>query len=111
MVEILMEEFVMVGLELNASKTKIITNACPDFDFLDIGSDMVEIIQAHSHHKYLGRYLSGETAFRENVEGIFFCFFFANGNPSPKAPFIIISHHFYHKGRAGASTRKNAETP
>ena len=68
MVEILVEEFAIVGLELNASKTKIITNACPDFDFVSISRDMVEIIQEHSHHKYLGRYLSGETAFRGNIE-------------------------------------------
>lgn len=68
MVVILIQEFAIVGLELNASKTKIITNACPDFDFVDIGGEMVEIIQDYSHHKYLGRYLSGETAFREGIE-------------------------------------------
>ena len=68
MVEISVEGFASVGLELNASKTKIITNACPDFDFVDIAGDMVEIIQEHSHHKYLGKYLSGETAFRGNIE-------------------------------------------
>ena len=52
MVEILVEEFATVGLELNASKTKIITNTCPDFDFVDIGGNMVEIIQEHSNHNF-----------------------------------------------------------
>ena len=68
MVEMLVEEFAVVGLELNASKTKILTNACPDFDFVDIAGSLVEIIQEQAHHKYLGRYISSEFAFREISE-------------------------------------------
>ena len=68
MVEILVEEFATVGLELNASKTKILTNDCPELDFVDIAGSMVEIIQAQSYHKYLGRHLSGEPTFRQRIE-------------------------------------------
>ena len=41
-IEMLVEEFATVGLELNTSKTEIITNTCLDFDFVDIGGNMVE---------------------------------------------------------------------
>jgi len=68
MVELLVEAFASVGLELNASKSKILTNDNVDLDFMDIAENMVEIIQAASSHKYLGRYLSGEVAFRETTE-------------------------------------------
>ena len=68
MVELLVVSFGNVGLELNASKSKILTNDNIYFDFMDIAEHMVEIIQASSSHKYLGRYLSGEFAFRETTE-------------------------------------------
>ena len=68
MVELLVASFKHVGLELNASKSKIITNDNINFDFMDIADHMVEIIQASSSHKYLGRYLSGEFAYRETTE-------------------------------------------
>ena len=68
MVELLVEEFALVGLELNASKSKILTNDNVDFDFMDIAENMVEIIQASESHKYLGRFLSGEVVFREKTE-------------------------------------------
>ena len=35
---------------------------------MDIDENFVEIIEAGSHHKYLGRYLSGESTFREQTE-------------------------------------------
>ena len=68
MVELLVASFGTVGLELNASKSKIITNDNINFDYMDIAEHMVEIIQARSSHKYLGRYLSGEFAFRETTQ-------------------------------------------
>lgn len=68
MVTLLVEAFDKVGLELNASKSKILTNANIEYQFLDIADSMVEIVQAEASHKYLGTYLSGEFVFRENVE-------------------------------------------
>lgn len=54
MVELLTEAFATVGLELNAAKTKIITNDNIQHSYVDIGEHLVEIIDAGSHHKYLG---------------------------------------------------------
>ena len=68
MVELLVEEFGFVGLELNASKSKILTNDNIEYHYLDVAANMVEIVQAEASHKYLGRYLSGEFVFREKVE-------------------------------------------
>ena len=68
MVEMLVEEFAVVGLELNASKTRNLTNARPEFDFVDIVGSMVEIIQENASRKYLGRHLPGEVPYRENME-------------------------------------------
>ena len=68
MVELLTEAFADVGLELNAEKSKIITNVPTSFSYLDIDGNFVEMIETGSHHKYLGRYLSGESTFRENTE-------------------------------------------
>ena len=56
MVELLVASFGIVVLELNASKSKIITNDNINFDYMDIAEHMVEIIQVRSSHKYLGRY-------------------------------------------------------
>ena len=68
MVELLVEAFGTVGLELNASKSKIWTNDDIEYHFLDIAESMVEIVQPQLSHKYLGRYLPGEFTLRENVE-------------------------------------------
>ena len=53
MTEFLVEEFSKVGLELNASKSKILTNEVVDFEFLDIAGDLVEIISDSKTHRYL----------------------------------------------------------
>ena len=68
MVELLTKAFAEVGLELNAAKSKILTNVETAYSYVDIDENFVEIIEAGSHHKYLGRYLSGESMFREQTE-------------------------------------------
>ena len=68
MVELLIEAFGKVGLELNTAKSKILTNDSIEYSYLDIAENLVEVVEPDSHHKYLGRYLSGEYIFRERVE-------------------------------------------
>ena len=68
MVELLVEAFRTVGLELNAAKSKILTNAPIDHSYVDVTENFVEIIDAGSYHKYLGRHISGEFIFREMTE-------------------------------------------
>ena len=63
-----METFGNVGLELNAAKSKILTNDAITYSFLDIADNLVNVVDASEHHKYLGRYLSGEFIFRETIE-------------------------------------------
>jgi len=43
MAELLIEEFAKFGLELNTSKTKIITNEAVLYDYVDIAGSMVEV--------------------------------------------------------------------
>jgi hypothetical protein len=68
MIELLVHAFEKVGLELNAAKSKILTNDNITYSFLDIANDLVDVVEANCHHKYLGRYLSGEFVFREVTE-------------------------------------------
>ena len=68
MTEFLVEEFAKVGLELNGSKSKILTNELLDYDFLDIAGDLVEIIDDSKTHRYLGRFLSGNLDARGGME-------------------------------------------
>ena len=68
MTELLVEEFSKVGLELNASKSKILTNETVDFEYIDIAGDMVEIVQDLKTHRYLGRFLSGNLDARGLIE-------------------------------------------
>ena len=64
-ITLLVEAFENVGLERNATKSKILTNAPVDYSYVDVGDNLVEILEASSHHKYLGRHLSGECMFRK----------------------------------------------
>lgn len=68
MVELLVEAFRLIGLELNVAKSKILTNAPIDHSYVDVTENFVEIIDAGSYHKYLGRHISGEFAFRQITE-------------------------------------------
>ena len=63
MVELLIQAFEKVGLELNAAKSKIHTNDCIEYSYLDIADKLVEVVGPNAYHKYLGRYLSGEYVF------------------------------------------------
>ena len=68
MTESLVAEFSKVGLELNGSKSKKITNEVLDFEFLDIAGDLVENVSPTKTHRYLGRFLSGNLDIRGRVE-------------------------------------------
>ena len=68
MVELLIEEFAKFGLELNSSKTKIITNEVVSYQFVDIAGSMVEVLGSNDEHRFLGRYLSGNLDNRAHVE-------------------------------------------
>ena len=68
MTELLIEEFSKIGLHLNASKTKILTTDVVDYEFLEIGGNMVEILHGNSTHRFLGRYLPGILENRGDVE-------------------------------------------
>ena len=62
MMETLVEELAKVGLSLNADKTKILRGPIEDdgFDvsFVHIASDLVEVLDVQSSHKYLGKQLT-----------------------------------------------------
>ena len=68
MIELLIEEFAKFGLELNTSKTKIITNEVLDYQYVDIAGSMAEVLGAGENHRFLGRYLSGDLDNRANIE-------------------------------------------
>ena len=55
-----MEELLQVGLSLNSTKTKVLTTIATHINFVDIGGEIVEVIDEFSFHKYLGRYLTGD---------------------------------------------------
>ena len=69
MVECLVEELAAVGLNLNTSKTKILTTEnLNEPMFLDIGGDMIEVLHGGQNHKYLGKKLSGDLRKRAMVD-------------------------------------------
>ena len=68
MMLLLVEELQQIGLDLNASKTKIITNDLYQENFIMVGDEQVSIIEEDGKHKYLGRYISGVLENRSNVE-------------------------------------------
>ena len=68
MVELLIHEFAKFGLELNTSKTKIITNDVVSYEYVDIAGSMVEVLGPNSEHNFLGRYLSGNLDNRVHTE-------------------------------------------
>ena len=61
MMECLVEELAAVGLNLNTSKTKILTTeSLKEPMFLVIGGDRIEVLHGEQNHKYLGKKLSGD---------------------------------------------------
>ena len=68
MIELLIEELRKFGLELNASKTKILTNEIQEEHFISVGDVQIGIVAEDGKHKYLGRYLSGVFENRSTIE-------------------------------------------
>ena len=55
-------------LDLNASKTKILTNEVQAEQFISVGGVQISIVAENDKHKYLGRYLSGAFENRSIIE-------------------------------------------
>ena len=68
MIMLLIEELSKIGLELNASKTKILTNEMLEEEFISVGDVQIGIVPEDGKHKYLGRYLSGVFENRSTIE-------------------------------------------
>ena len=68
MTEMLIEELAKVGLHLNGSKSKVITNDAPEYDWVDIAGELVDILKPTETHRYLGRHLPGELSNRAILE-------------------------------------------
>ena len=54
MIELLIEKLRKIGLELNASKTKILTNEIQGEQFILVGDVQINIVPENEKHKYLG---------------------------------------------------------
>ena len=69
MLELLVPVFLEYGLELNASKTKILCNevASDQSTYCIIECGDIEILTATQKHKYLGRAFSGEVRCRGSI--------------------------------------------
>ena len=69
MLEILFDEFVRVGLEINASKCKIIVSEfILENRFIDGNWDFIEVLLSSASHTYFGRKIVGLIACRAEVE-------------------------------------------
>ena len=72
MTEILIEDLSHISLTLNAAKTKILhtwmPDPCHDISFVDIASDMVEILDVDARHTYLCKHLSLRVDGRAQLE-------------------------------------------
>lgn len=68
MVELFIDVFADVGLELNAAKSKHLLDAADIRSYADIGDNLVESLEARSYLKYSGSYLPGDCVFRQIIE-------------------------------------------
>ena len=69
MMECLVEELAAVGLNLNISKTKILTTeSLKQQMFSAIGGDRIEMLHGKQNHKYLGKKLSEDLRKRAMVD-------------------------------------------
>ena len=68
MLVLLIAELQKIGLELNANKTKVITNDIHLENFITVGSERIIIVGEDAKHKYLGRHISGILENRDTVE-------------------------------------------
>ena len=90
MAELLIVELKFVGLELNASKTKILHadsgNADVIFDVAEIDGAFVEILHGEAFHRYLGRRINLSAA-RYDIEF---------NDRKQQAWFAFKSHEYYY---------------
>ena len=69
MLETLLPELAVCGLQLNPAKTKNLTTSPLDTsEFVDVCGGLVQVIHAESMHKYLGRNLTGNFLARQDME-------------------------------------------
>ena len=69
MTELLITELGAMGLQLNASKTKILTTVSGSRPMhVELAGDSVEIVSGRSKHKHLGKTLVGDLRHRAEVE-------------------------------------------
>ena len=68
MLLLLVEELRKIGLELNADKTKILTNEILEEQSVSVGGTEIGLIAENGKHKYLGRYLPGVFENRSIIE-------------------------------------------
>ena len=69
MMEMLGEELAAIGLSMHETKTRILTTSTnPQFQWVEIGGMMIEILQRDRCHKYLGRLLKMDPTKRINFE-------------------------------------------
>ena len=73
MLVILAEELARIGLNMNIDKTKILSTATNrqgenSADYIDIGSDLVEVLAVDECHKYLGRKLCLSQTLRAHAD-------------------------------------------
>ena len=69
MVEMLSEELLAIGLNLNASKTKFFTTVhLESLLYLDVSGGLVEVMFGDNFHKYLGRHIPGNLKQRGSAE-------------------------------------------
>jgi len=69
MTEILQEELLKVGLQLNPEKSRALTTELSETPlFMEVSSAFVEVLGANVAHKYLGRKVTGNLKQRNQVE-------------------------------------------
>ena len=69
MLETLIPELAVCGLQLNSAKTKnLTTSPLNTSEFVDVCGEMLQVIHAESVHKYLGRNLTANFLARRDME-------------------------------------------
>ena len=71
MVESLLSELKAIGLDPNATKTKILTtneHYSLNASFIDIDGEFIDVVPSNAAHKYLGRMLSLDASKRVGLE-------------------------------------------
>ena len=68
MLESLIQELAVIGLHLNAAKTKIFTTDEDAPDMIEVADSFISVLSDLDSHKYLGRKLPGNLNNRSSVE-------------------------------------------